>query len=609
MCGILFSTNLKHSSAGFSESCEKALEKMKRRGPDGRALWFDAQQTVALGHVRLAINDLSETGQQPMKTADGRYVMVCNGEIYNYLALKAELEGKGYVFFSRSDSEVLLYGYQEWGENLLSKLQGMFAFVIWDNKKQTLFAARDHVGMKPLYFFEKDGDFFIASDISTLKIFHPEVQIDTDSLCSVLSMGYVPAPQTIWKNANMLLPGHFLEWSLHTAEFGFSIKEYWKPAVPLPSQKPSSVDELETEFFSLFESVVEEHLLSDVPVCLFLSGGIDSTALAVALANKNLDFEAVTVNFPDAPRAEVENAKFVTSELKIKHRIVDLEKKDIERLIQKTASSYDQPQGYSALLSFMQVCESVSGDYKVVLSGDGGDEVFSGYRWYQDIPRAFHPSFYTLYALLSRFNFDSKILACLERACFARTSLLHHHSQKLFPRFLPHEINAVIQKDSDFDGAAMLEPYRRVDQENLSNVRRLQSVDLMNFCSDSILAKVDRASMHYSLEVRTPFLDKRMLDWAFSLPDEVYPQIKHKALLKKYIHKYLPPQVTECPKQGFSVPLEQSLSKQAMIEAVNKSKLVQTGVLKKNWLDFVEPDFLFAKCWVLYFLALWYEDQ
>lgn len=611
MCGIFFSSNLNKQN-DFANRVASALDLMDHRGPDGRGRWENADSTIYLGHLRLSINDLSEKGNQPMISPCGRYIMVCNGEIYNYIALKQKLEKSGYIFTSTSDSEVILHGFVEWGQELVNMLQGMFAFIVWDNKQNSLFAARDHVGMKPLYFREYNQDLIIASEVTGILPFVDTQTINRTALSYVLSSGYVPQELSIWEGIQGLKPGHFMTWDRGQGKV--EIQPFWAPPLPEKNGTTEILDTMQLEFESLFEKIVGEHLISDVPIALFLSGGLDSTAVAVALsktgAAKNI--KAITVNYVDAPREEVSYAAQIAKALGLQHQIIDIKHQGIKELAQKAAAAYDQPQGYSALMSLMQISEIASKEYKVALTGDGGDEVFAGYNWYKKPPHALNGSlFSSVYALIGllpssflRFKIPSK----LSYMIYERISVLHGHLMRLFPRFLPHEINGMID-GAQFTAHNAVAYHKQYGSSFLPYVRRMQAVDLMTFCAGHALTKTDRASMHYGLELRAPFLDRRLIEWAYKKPIEMQKHISQKQLLKNYINKHLPAEITALPKQGFSVPLDGSLAEADMVDYINDSQLVRDDIISSNWQKSIGAHYGFAKLWTLYFTALWYNQH
>jgi asparagine synthase (glutamine-hydrolysing) len=604
MCGIFCKTAY-YSPPLSSEKMDKVLRLLEHRGPDNQTVWSNPSDNLQMAHLRLSINDLSEAGNQPMISPDKRYASICNGEVYNYQVLRDELEEAGYSFHSNSDSEVILHGFACWGRELPTKLQGMFAFAVWDNEEEILFAARDHVGMKPLYYTRSDQDVVISSEATPLAALQQNPELDRRALAYVLTVGYIPAPHAVWAGVSSLPAGHILEW---TKDGALDVSAYWTPHT---ERNSIAVDDLQQQFEDLFEDVVEEHMMSDVPVALFLSGGIDSSALAVALARRKQNVEAITLNYPDAPRQEVEAARAVCKTLGLKHRVVDLEKTAIEQLAKKTAAAFDQPQGYSALMSMLQISDVAAQDYKVVLGGDGGDEVFSGYSWYNTPYRSFGVVAKILRALTKPIQIRSRVFAKIKHKVFAWQSVRHHHASKLFPRFLPEEVETLLSLKSagGFGDGDMLVERDLWGRSSKKSTLDFQKLDLMSFCSGSILPKVDRASMCYALEVRAPFLDKRLIEWSFGLQDKEQDALRNKSLVKSYLSKHLPAEVLNLPKQGFSVPLDKMITVEDMEAVIDGSALVQDRYISTRWRESISPHYHLAKCWILYFLCLWYEDK
>jgi asparagine synthase (glutamine-hydrolysing) len=550
------------------------LDQLYHRGPDSGSIWYSDDHKVAIGHRRLSIVDLSDAGNQPIWNENGSIWLVCNGEIYNYPELRKQLESMGHIFRSNMDCEVILHAWESWGEACVEKLTGMFAFVLWDGTQKRLLAARDRVGIKPLYFAHDADKIALGSGAGAVTdlIGRPR-ELEPIALAYVMTLGYIPTPWSIWQGVEKIEPGHFLTWS---AEDGVRTRCYWTP--PDQSVAPHSLAEWE----KIYPRILEEHLLADVPISLFLSGGIDSSSIAAGLADLGQSLTALTIGFPDKPaKDESLIAQITAKHLGFPHQIRSLGYKDVKTLSYQVAKYFDEPQSYSALMSMMSISEVAASSFKVVLSGDGGDELFGGYRWYDDLGW-----------------YGAKQLAKLVlkpgvagSGKFMRKSPLHRHAWRLHPRFLPAEAEHLLSSTGlKFSDEEMLEPLRRHYQPKLPLKRALQRVDLMTICADSFLPKVDRASMAHSLEVRVPFLDHRLLEWGLTAPLNQREDSQNKPLLRDYLAKRLPPEVLNQPKQGFSYGGIPELFTDKILGEIESGYLVKNKILHPDWRSLVSLD-------------------
>lgn len=567
MCGFFVDTNTNE------QENKQKLNKLAHRGPDAQISWIRNQ--VFLGHVRLSIVDLSPSGNQPFHNENDTIHLVCNGEIYNANDLRQQLQSKGHRFISKSDNEVILHGYEEWGTAIVKKLIGMFAFVIWDETNQTIFAARDHAGIKPLYYSMDNNKFTAASELHMLKKAHTEVNLLAAAY--YLGLGYVPSPFSWYKNCFKIEPGHFLIWNKKS---GLKHTKYWEP--------PTRINDEPALFEPIYHQILQDHLMADVPIGVFLSGGLDSTSITVGLKELGYQTEALTIGFPNSPRNEASIALQTAAHLNFPILVSNLDGSDVFDLIQKSSQIYDEPQGYSALLTMLEVSELAAQKYKVILSGDGGDEVFGGYNWYKDIGLNYSSkNRYKLNRFLYKLTGSRKFL---NADYFKNVSDLHRHAWRLFPRFLPEQISNFL--GIKFDDEMLLEPLKKYFVDSLPLKRALQRVDLMTFCADSINPKVDRTSMAYSMEVRVPFLDKRMIEYGLSLPIKPEYEKEPKQVLRDYLNGKVPESVLIQPKQGFSA---QMFDKSIFSEMRSGLKLKQ----RQNYND--------AQVWMLYNLKSYLE--
>lgn len=601
MCGIVAAVGQR--SLAQVNGCA-ALRALAHRGPDAEGSWCSVDDSVWLGHRRLAIVDLSPAGHQPMHNEDQTIWLVCNGEIYNYPTLRVRLEGLGHQFYSHSDNEVILHAYESWAEDCVDYLQGMFAFVLWDERERKLLAARDPVGIKPLYYAEQDGCLALASEAGALiKLFDHQPAPEPVALAYVMTIGYVPCPWAIWQGIHKLEPGHLLTWQLGQQA---KVRKYWEPPRAISGDKPPTVEQLQEQF----EPVLKEHLLSDVPIGLFLSSGLDSTSIAAGLHEIGQPVQALTVSFPGSPRSEAPTAEATAAHLGLPHETIPLSVGGIDELLSHVAVAYDEPQGYSALLTMFLLSGVTASRFKVALAGDGGDELFGGYTWYRRLASPPGNRRWFLYQALRPLVRHSVSTQIWKRAAnaFARASVLHRHAWRLFPRFLPEEAESLLSPMGvRFGDSEMLEPFRRHFEPALPLRRALQRVDLMTFCTDSILAKVDKASMAHSLEVRVPWLDRRIVDWALSCAPDPRDEEESKPVLRDYLRPRVPAAVLQRPKQGFSLRGLLDYDWAGAIEAIRQGPWVQSGMWRKNWEQLLGPGVPHRehRIWTLLCLTKW----
>lgn len=604
MCGFVVDLN-----STSMEGRQSALDSLSHRGPDSAGEWISDTGMVWMGHRRLAIVGLDDLAKQPLCNENRSIWLVCNGEIYNYPSLRRRLEGLGHTFISDSDNEVLIHAYEAWGEGFVEYVEGMFAFVIWDDEGSKLLAARDRVGIKPLYFLRSGSRLILASEADAMLPLNQAImKPNPKALAYVMTLGYVPSPFSIWEGVQKLDPGMMMIWKNdHSIKF----RRYWSPPEKLEYLTRKNEEAI---WCDLFNQVTEQHLMSDVPVGLFLSGGIDSTCVATSLHEQGKSLEAITVHFPGSNRDEAAIAAQITSQFEFPHWKIPVEISDIKSLMRQVASDFDEPQSYSALLTMYAVSRAAAEKYKVVLSGDGGDEVFAGYNWYRKLKkqnRRIVPDLrWAFRSLVKRFNHPSLTRKAARH--FGRMSLLHRHAWNLHPRFLPEETELLMEPlGLEFSDEDMIAPLKKYFIKELPMRRALQRVDLMTFCSDSILAKVDRASMAHSLEVRVPFLDHRIIEWGYSRPEEPEESTINKPLLRRYLRDRVPSTVLDHPKQGFSFRLDDNFDWDWAVDVVKNGYWIREGLWSKDWMRFLEPGVPYrnARVWILAMLSLWAESR
>ena len=577
ICGILSFASAPED--GLRAAVQAMADTLAHRGPDGEGAWVDASAGLAFGHRRLAIIDLSPGGAQPMHSANGRYVITYNGEIYNYRALRAELQAAGVPFSTQSDTEVLLAACAHWGvARAAERLSGIFAFALWDRETRVLSLVRDHFGIKPLYWSRNGNAFLFGSELRALTA-HSSFrrEIDRDALTAYFRHNYVPAPHTIYRNVFKLLPGHILTLPFHgapqTAAY-FDLQEVATEgrAAPLTVDDAEATEQLDI----LLRDAVAQQMVSDVPLGAFLSGGIDSsTVVALMQAASPRPVKTFTIGFREEAYDEAAHAKQVAQHLKTEHTELYVTPEHARAVIPSIADWFDEPFADASQIPTFLVSRLARGHVTVSLSGDGGDEIFAGYNrytlasryWRQmgRLPRAARAGLAMGLRQMSPASWD-RLFAAIPQALRPRQA-----GDKL------HKVAGLLALQSDAavyrrlvsqweDPASVViggnEPKGLLWDEAVAHVipdfiERMQYLDTMTYLPDDILTKVDRASMAVSLEARVPLLDPRVVRFAWQLPLSL--KLRHgkgKWLLRQVLHRYVPPSLVERPKMGFAVPID-----------------------------------------------------
>jgi asparagine synthase (glutamine-hydrolysing) len=550
VCGIV---GLLRAEPIDAATVRHATDAIAHRGPDDDGVWVSPDGTVGLGHRRLSIIDTTPAGHQPF-IADG-LAMVYNGEVYNTPALRAELEGRGRVFRSRSDTEVVLEAYRAWGPACVERLRGMFAFGIWDAGARRLVLARDRLGIKPLYWYDDPrGGIAFGSELKALTAL-PGLALDLDDTAAwdFLTYGYVPAPKTPYARIRKLLPGHVLIWEPGRTR----TERYWQ-LQPRP-QRGGALDELRARL----DDAVASHMLADVPVGTLLSGGLDSSVVtALAQRHNPAPLRTFSIGFADDPRDETPFARAVAAAVGSVHveHIVGVD--EARQVAGRLAAIYDEPFGDSSAIPTFLVAQLAQRHVKVVLSGDGGDELFGGYRWYGQHRRRARfaavpaPLRARLPALLEhtplmRLRGMPRLVDGLRPDLERHVAILGGFTRAQKARVLPA---AQVARMRDYDDHWF---FRQHWHPDLDLQTRLQVLDLNTYLPDDILAKVDRASMAVSLEVRPPLLDHHLVEHVFAIDAEARtPGGAPKALFKRAVADLVPPAILTRGKQGFSIPLD-----------------------------------------------------
>lgn len=635
MCGI----------AGFyspegrfkEEKIQSMTDSIRHRGPDSEGNYFDG--TCGLGHRRLSIIDLSDRASQPMFSSNGRYVIVYNGEVYNFNEIGAKMgmnapDTQKTVFKSASDTEVILEAFSRYGTGFVNELNGMFAFAIYDTLNKELFLYRDRMGIKPLYFYWDGKDFAFASEIKALKqLDHIDLTINQTAVRKFLHLGYIPAPHSIYKNIYKLKSGSWIKVNTD----GIEIKKYWDLRSKITNDIITHKDQALVKLSDLLISSVQYQLKSDVPFGVFLSGGIDSslvTAQAVMLSSVKVN--TFSIGFEENSHNESEYAKAVAKYLGTSHHEFIVSYKDALNLVETITHTYDEPFADSSCMPTMLVSKLAKEYVTVTLSGEGGDELFFGYGSYKwanllsnPIVNALKtPASAVLGKMSSRYARVGRLLDYDKSTHLAS----HIFSQEQY-LFTESEVDKILSEE--YKSLSSIEPAHSIDSllrvveernnsgnigvlERKLNPMEIQAIyDLENYLQDDLLTKVDRASMKYSIETRVPYLDHRMVEFALNLsPDLKFRNGIYKYILKQVLYQYVPKHLFDRPKQGFAIPLNKWLKTSLSYlideylseEMINRYGAIKYEEVKKLKTDYFNgADFLYNRIWLIIVLHMWFS--
>ncbi len=557
MCGITgFYANNNPDFVSKSE-LDQMTSCLDHRGPDAVGSYYS--ETIGLGHQRLSIIDLSSDANQPMASHSMRYVCVYNGEVYNFKQLAIDLDVE---FKTGSDTEVIVEAFAEWGVTFINKINGMFAIAIYDKQENILYLFRDRIGIKPIYYFWDGSNFAFSSELKSLvkiETIRKSRSINPQAINEFLHIGYIPEPNTIYTNIRKFPSGHLGI----VSENGFRLESYWD--IEGSIRRNMIIDEVEakTKLKDLVEDSVSMRLMSDVPFGTFLSGGVDSS-LVTAVASKCLSgkLNTFSIGFSDSKYNEAEFAKRVAKHLGTNHHEYYVTENDAKDIIFDMLDFYDEPFADSSAIPTMMVSKLAKQTVTMVLSGDGGDELFHGYgsyKWAKRLSRLHVKSLKHLYSLIlslapsNRFNRTAYLFKYKNKAGLKS----HIFSQEQY-LFSEPEIANILNPDYVASNSLI--------QDYTCYVRRLtpeesQAIfDIRYYLKDDLLVKIDRASMRYGLETRVPLLDYRIVEFALNLHPSLKIQDKtHKYLLKELLYDYVPKEFFDRPKWGFSIPLEKWL--------------------------------------------------
>jgi asparagine synthase (glutamine-hydrolysing) len=630
MCGI----------SGFVDFNKKSdrviLEKMNRtmvhRGPDGEGyeIYNTDKSTIGLGHRRLSIIDLTNGGSQP-KSFQGFHITF-NGEVYNFEEIKRALQTKGHQFETHSDTEVILHAYKEWGSDAVQKFIGMFAFVIYDEVKQKVFACRDRAGVKPFFYYHNNGLFLFASELKAM-MQHPlfEKTINIDAVATYMQFGYVPTPHCIFNNAYKLKPGHFLEFdvmknTISTTQYWNVYDAYNKPILKIDF--PEAI--VETE--KILTSAFNYRMVSDVPVGVFLSGGYDSSCVAAILQKDATEkIKTFTIGMPDAGLNEAPYAKEIAKHLGTDHTEYYCTEKEALEIVPNLPFFYDEPFADSSAIPTTLVSRIAKEKVTVALSADAGDEIFAGYNRYdyferfggkiKNIPKFIRkgtasildaipansiPILNKKYLFASRYE---KLKMILKNP--SEQNLL----MNMVSAFNKESINLLFKKNTEKLITAFDSNELKTDSHTM--LKYMMATDYQTYLLDDILQKVDRAGMSVSLEGREPFLDQRIIEWAAQLPMKYkYNNGNKKFILKEIVHKYLPKEMMDRPKMGFGIPIAAWLQndlKMYIDTYFDESFISKQNIFNNDELQKIRKSFnsgkieLAEKIWYILMFQMWYD--
>jgi asparagine synthase (glutamine-hydrolysing) len=585
---------------------------MCHRGPDDAGVWESADGTIALSHRRLSIVDLSALGHNPMPWDGGRLWITFNGEIYNFLELRRELESTGHQFRSHTDTEVILAAYDTWGIDSVQRLVGMFAFAIWDEPRRRLWVVRDRLGKKPLYYTEADGSLRFASELKALLVDRPTPEIDPEAVRLYLRYGYVPSPSTIYSGFHKLPPAHFLLWE----NGAIRVQRYWDPVQHALDVHASTEADAVAELEQRLGTAVRQRMIADVPLGAFLSGGIDSSLVVALMRDQSTaPVRTFTIRFDNPEYNEADHAAAIARHLGTEHHEQHCSEREMLSIVDRLPRMYDEPFADSSAIPTYLVSRTARELVTVALSGDGGDELFFGYPRYRfhataalalSLPR---PLRHTAAAVASRMP---------HRRVRRIADVLRSDENDLYHRFIswfdPPTIERLTGQPPQ-EGELYADARRR--SASLPRDDRPGLLDLVSYLPEDILTKVDRASMAVSLEVRAPLLDHRVAELALGLPRSLKMRDRtSKWLLRQLLYKRVPRELVDRPKMGFGVPLEDWFRgplKQRMTDYVAGAELEMLAIdpspIRTMWADFLGGSFRRTDLlWQVFTLVAWARE-
>ncbi|MFZ5950608.1 MAG: asparagine synthase (glutamine-hydrolyzing) [Candidatus Rifleibacteriota bacterium] len=621
MCGI--AGKFSWATKVDRDQIKKMTDRMVSRGPDAEG--FFVKNSVGLGHRRLSIIDL-DSGDQPIFNENRKIAIVFNGEVYNFPELKADLLAKGHIFYTNTDTEVIIHGYEEYGiDGILSQLEGMYAFAIYDEEKDSLFIARDRFGEKPLYYFEEGKNFYFGSELKALKdeISHREICVE--ALNFFLALTYIPSPFTIYKRVFKLLPGHYL----HVSQSGVELFRYFEFLSSTENDQINNFDEAKEELRKLLARSVQMRMVSDVPVGTFLSGGIDSSIISALMSKfSEKPVKTFSIGFFEKDFDESERSKYVSKAIGADHTLFFLDFKEASDRINEIVENFDEPFADASAISTYFVAKIAREQVKVVLTGDCADELFGGYEKYLAI--SYQNQFNQLPKIFQRFIrlivnnaphnvFTNNILRKAKKIiknCEFDEFTINYNLMCL--GFNDQERKSLLIEDYD-------DIVKRIIRQHFESEKQSEILEKLLYTDQNVvlegcmLPKVDRACMQCSLEARVPFLDSKVVNFSRKLPPEFKIKGRNKKfILKEAFKELLPEKVFSFPKKGFGLPVDRWFRKElrdelySLIEPefVKQQGLFEHRILEKLFKEHesCKEDHRF-KLWAIYVFQKWWKRE
>lgn len=587
MCGIAGQIKFKGNiqQVNITAMCEA----QKHRGPDGDGVYVSPTGVAGLGHRRLSFLDLSEAGKQPMTNSRGNLWITYNGEVYNYVELRAELEKAGFTFHSHTDTEVILLGYEAWGADVVKKLKGMFAFGIWNEDTRELFLARDRFGIKPLYYYTDAHSFAFASEIKGLKA-NPEINttLDYTSFADFFVYRYVPTPKSIWQEVKKLPAAHYLLLKEGQAPH---IQCYWQ--IPFKENVIADKEAVE-RFDELLLNSVKTHIRSDVPIGAFLSGGYDSSALVYYMNRIGYSPSTYAIGFEGWDVSEHLFADMVAKQYNTDHHSLILHSQSLDEL-EHLVWVYDEPNADISIIPTYLICREAVKTSKAVFGGEGSDEILMGYMWQKE----YQPARKSMWQQLLPFLGNPTPSHLLNY--YANYMSMGRYENNELRKMLTPELHQHIHANADWH-------YHNLYRPELPDLKAIQYMDIKHFMGELVLAKVDRASMANSLEVRVPFLDHEICEFVMQLQTSVYYKPgTTKQLLYQNIKNHLPQEILARRKQGFVGPDKYYMNIDWYRSRLTNSKLVADGLINESYIQTALNNKDHWRLWKMSVMELWYR--
>lgn len=609
MCGITGIYNFDKDDFVNSSVLEDLSRVIKHRGPDDRGIY--CEKNIGLGIQRLSIIDLN-TGNQPIHNEDKTVWMVFNGEIYNYRELRKDLKEKHHRFYTNSDSEVIVHLYEEYGEEFVHYLNGMFAIALWDGRKKKFLLFRDRLGIKPLHYCISDETLLFGSEIkSILKYPKFKKEINFEALSHYFSFGYIPSPHTIYKNVKKLLPGHYFKYEDNQC----TIKKYWN--IEIDSSNEKSEDYYCEKIIEVLRDSIRLRLVSDVPLGAFLSGGIDSS-LVVALMSSlmNIPVKTFSIGFNEQTHNELGKAGIISKMFNTDHQELLVNPDSMEN-INLLIQHFDEPFADSSAIPTFLLSKMTKEHVTVSLSGDGGDELFGGYNRYLGLRKNVPSIIKYLSGMASNImpnSFRGKNYLqglSLDFDELYTVGISNSVKEKLFNK----DYYSNLRSNNSYNFAKSI----MYNGDTPTDYNRFLLYDANSYLPDDILTKVDRMSMATSLETRVPFLDHRLVELAFTIPYNL--KVKEgtlKYLLKKAAGHFLPNEIIQAPKWGFTLPVDswfKNEMKETLVNTFNSDKVKSQGIFNEGYINFIIKEHQSgyrnhkSLLWQLYVFQLWYDNN